>query len=168
MQQHLHNAPLVDKINYSNLIDIVNYLVITMKSSLPNTLFMLMQSYRVTTRDAINANDLGLNAMHVRCLHIIAATPQCTANDIVTQTQRDKAQIARLIKELLALNLINKCASEHDKRCFIVSFTASGTALFNKLLSAERQVNEQMCKNLNSTQINDFLNTAQTMIKNMQ
>ena len=103
MQQHLHNAPLVDKINYSNLIDIVNHLVITMKSSLPNTLFMLMQSYRVTTRDAINANDLGLNAMHVRCLHIIAATSQCTANDIVTQTQRDKAQIARLIERAFSI-----------------------------------------------------------------
>ena len=71
-----------------------------MNSSLANTLFALMQNYRVTIREAINAGELGLNAMHVRCLHIIAATPQCTANDIVNQTQRDKAQIARLVKEL--------------------------------------------------------------------
>jgi len=163
----LHNAPLVDKINYNNLIDFVNHYGFIMNSSLANTLFALMQNYRVTIREAINAGELGLNAMHVRCLHIIAATPQCTANDIVNQTQRDKAQIARLVKELLALNLIDKNASEHDKRCFILSFTAQGCALYDKLLNAEQHVNAQMCKNLNSQQINDFLYTAQQMIKNM-
>jgi DNA-binding MarR family transcriptional regulator len=163
----LHNAPLVDKINYNNLIDFVNHYGFIMNSSLANTLFALMQNYRVTIREAINAGELGLNAMHVRCLHIIAATPQCTANDIVNQTQRDKAQIARLVKELLALNLIDKNASEHDKRCFILSFTAQGCALYDKLLNAEQHVNAQMCKNLNPQQINDFLDTAQQMIKNM-
>ena len=163
----MHNAPLVDKINYNNLIDFVNHYGFIMNSSLANTLFALMQNYRVTIREAINAGELGLNAMHVRCLHIIAATPQCTANDIVNQTQRDKAQIARLVKELLALNLIHKNASEHDKRCFILSFTAQGCALYDKLLNAEQHVNAQMCKNLNSQQINDFLYTAQQMIKNM-
>lgn len=84
--------------------------------------------------------------MHVRCLHIIATTTHCTANDIVNQTQRDKAQIARLVKELLTLNLINKNASEHDKRCFILSFTTQVCTLYEKLLNAEQQVNVQMCK----------------------
>ncbi|OIN09123.1 MarR family winged helix-turn-helix transcriptional regulator [Oceanisphaera psychrotolerans] len=139
-----------------------------MNTTLVNTLFTLMNHYRVTIRQAIDANELGLNAMHVRCLHIISATSHCTANDIVTQTQRDKAQIARLIKELVALNLINKYASEHDKRSFIISLTPQGTELFNKLLDAEQQVNEQMCKNLNEQQISDFLATAKKMINNMQ
>jgi len=40
--------------------------------------------------------------------------------------------------------------------------------LFEKLLAAEKHVNDQMCKTLNPKQINDFLNTAQQMIKNMQ
>ncbi|MBQ4833350.1 MarR family transcriptional regulator [Pseudoalteromonas sp. MMG010] len=139
-----------------------------MNTPLANTLFALMQNYRVTIREAINANDLGLNAMHVRCLHIIAVTKHCTANDIVTQSQRDKAQIARLIKELINLNLINKCASEHDKRCFILTFTVQGSELFNQLLAAEEKVNKKMCQNLSPEQLNTFLLTAQQMIKNMQ
>lgn len=163
----MHNAQLVDKINYINLIDFVNHYGFPMHISLANTLFALIQNYRVTIREAINAGELGLNAMHVRCLHIIATTTQCTANDIVNQTQRDKAQIARLVKELIALKLINKDASEHDKRCFILSFTSEGRSLYGKLLAAEQQVNAQMCKNLNPQQINDFLHTAQQMIKNM-
>ena len=138
-----------------------------MNTPLSNTLFELMQNYRVTIREAINAKELGINAMHVRFIHIIAGTSNCTANDIVTRTQRDKAQIARLVKDLIALNLINKQASEHDKRCFILSLTEQGNTLFDKLLASEQQINDQMCKNLNPQQIKDFLNTAQQMIKNM-
>lgn len=133
-----------------------------------NTLFTLMQSYRVTIRKAINANELGLNAMHVQCLHIIATTLRCTANDIVTRTQRDKAQIARLIKELITLNLIVKCASEEDKRSFILSFTAQGDVLFSKLLTAEQQVNALMCKNLTPQQIKDFSSVAVMMSENLK
>ncbi|MEL0659933.1 MarR family transcriptional regulator [Psychromonas arctica] len=133
-----------------------------------NTLFTLMQSYRVTIRKAINANELGLNAMHVRCLHIIAGNKGCTANDIVNQTQRDKAQIARLVKELIGLNLIDKRASEEDKRSYILSFTVQGNELFNKLLNAEQQVNELMCQNLTPQQIQAFSNVASIMSQNMQ
>lgn len=139
-----------------------------MKSLIANTLMTLMQSYRVTIREAINANDLGLNAMHVRCLHIIAVTNLCTANDIVNASQRDKAQIARLIKELITLKLIEKCASENDKRSFILSFTSEGNALFNKLLNAEQKINEQMCKNLTPLQIQEFQKIATQMSANIQ
>ena len=163
----MHNAPLVDKINYNKLIDFVNYIESFMNTPLSNTLFELMQNYRVTIREAINAGELGINAMHVRCIHIIASVNNCTANDIVTKTQRDKAQIARLIKDLIGLNLINKQASEHDKRCFILSLTEQGKVLFDKLLASEQKINNQMCKNLNPQKIKDFLDIAQQMIKNM-
>ena len=139
-----------------------------MKSLIANTLFVLMQNYRVTIRQAINANELGLNAMHVRCLHIIAVTHFCTANDIVNQTRRDKAQIARLIKELVALKLVNKFANENDKRSFIISFTHEGKVLFTKLLNAEQQINEQMCKNLTPQQIQEFQHVASQMSDNIQ
>jgi hypothetical protein len=43
----------------------------------------LSQFYRVNIRAAVNASELGLNGMHVRCLHVIATTPACTANCIV-------------------------------------------------------------------------------------
>jgi DNA-binding MarR family transcriptional regulator len=133
-----------------------------------NTLFTLMQSYRVTIREAINANELGLNAMHVQCLHLIANNKDCTANDIVVKTQRDKAQIARLVKELINLSLLIKKASETDKRRFELSFTAEGKVLYNKLLKAEQAINDKMCKHLTSQQINDFLSIAEQINNNIQ
>ena len=133
-----------------------------------NTLFALMQRYRVTIRDAINANELGLNAMHVQCLHIIANNIDCTANDIVVKMQRDKAQIARLVKELINLSLLVKKASETDKRRFVLSFTVEGKTLYTKLLKAEQTINDKMCKDLTTQQITDFLAIAQQINNNMQ
>ncbi|MFY8325078.1 MarR family winged helix-turn-helix transcriptional regulator [Pseudoalteromonas sp. ZZD1] len=138
------------------------------QQNLAATLFALAQSYRVTVRNSINANELGINALHVRCLHIIAQTPGCTANDIVQQTQRDKAQIARLIKELIKLDLVTKCADENDKRCFILSFTTAGEQLLQKLHAAEQSVDALLCKGLDQSQIDNFLHTANTMISNIK
>ncbi|TMN72764.1 MarR family transcriptional regulator [Pseudoalteromonas sp. S1727] len=137
------------------------------QQNLASTLFTLTQSYRLIVRDAINATELGLNALHVKCLHIIADTPHCTANDIVNKTQRDKAQIARLIKELLSLALIAKCADENDKRCFILSLTNSGKTLYKTLKQAESTVDTLLCKGLDQAQIDNFLMVANTMINNV-
>lgn len=138
------------------------------QQNLATTLFALSQSYRVTVRNSINANELGINALHVRCLHIIAQTPHCTANDIVQKTQRDKAQIARLIKELLKLDLISKCADENDKRCFILTFTHAGEQLLEKLRAAEQSVDALLCQGLEQSQIDSFLHIANTMISNIK
>ncbi|TMP41620.1 MarR family transcriptional regulator, partial [Pseudoalteromonas sp. S1688] len=83
----------------------------------------------------------------------------CSAIDFVNQTHSYKAHIARLVKVLLALNLILKNAIEHDKRCYILSFTAQGCTLNDKILNAQQHENPQMSKNLNQKQIKDFLNT---------
>lgn len=138
------------------------------QTSLSSALFTLAQSYRVTVREAINANELGLNALHVRCLHIIAETQHCTANDIVAQTGRDKAQIARLVKELIKLELVSKCADKNDKRCLILSFTEQGKTLFSRLQIAEKQVDSKLCEGLTETQITEFISTATTMINNIK
>ena len=80
--------------------------------NLRETIFALAQSYRVHIKEAVNANELGLNGMHVRCLHAIANCPQCTANAIVNQLGKDKAQIARLIKDMLDKGWLEKHSSE--------------------------------------------------------
>ncbi|RBW46062.1 MarR family transcriptional regulator [Psychromonas sp. B3M02] len=139
-----------------------------MDTPIINNLFTLMQRYRMTMRDVINANELGLNAMHVRCLHIIEATEACTANDIVQKMQRDKAQVARLVKDLMNLGFIEKNASKEDKRRFILSFTESGSALLMKLLAAQKEINNSLCKGLNKAQLDTFLSVVDKMSENLK
>lgn len=76
--------------------------------TLRDYIFSLSQFYRVNIRTAVDASELGLNGMHVRCLHVIANTPVCSASCIVKNMGRDKAQIARLVKEMIAKGWLEK------------------------------------------------------------
>jgi DNA-binding MarR family transcriptional regulator len=57
---------------------------------------------------ALREAELGLVAMEARTLRFIARHPGCTQNDIVRESGRDKAQIARIIKVLLERGEIRK------------------------------------------------------------
>jgi DNA-binding MarR family transcriptional regulator len=60
--------------------------------------------------------ELGLVAMEARTLRFIARHPGCTQNDIVHESGRDKAQIARIIKVLLERDEIRKKTAVGGKR----------------------------------------------------
>jgi DNA-binding MarR family transcriptional regulator len=59
---------------------------------------------------------LGLVAMEARTLRFIARHPGCTQNDIVQESGRDKAQIARIIKVLVERDEIRKRTAVGGKR----------------------------------------------------
>lgn len=128
----------------------------------------LSQHYRVNIRTAVNANELGLNGMHVRCLHVIANTPECTANYIVRSMGRDKAQIARLVKEMIGKGWIKKQASREDKRSQILSLTASGRQLQQKISLLEQDLESTILNGLSAQDVKDFHRIAGKMLTNLR
>jgi DNA-binding MarR family transcriptional regulator len=75
--------------------------------------------------------ELGLVAMEARTLRFIARHPGCTQNDIVRESGRDKAQIARIIKVLLERGEIRKRAAGAGKRQHL-EVTPAGAKLHAK------------------------------------
>jgi DNA-binding MarR family transcriptional regulator len=128
----------------------------------------LSQHYRLNIRTAVNANELGLNGMHVRCLHVIANTPECTANYIVRSMGRDKAQIARLVKEMIGKGWIKKQASREDKRSQILSSTASGRQLQQKISLLEQDLESTILNGLSAQDVKDFHRIAGKMLTNLR
>lgn len=128
----------------------------------------LSQYYRVNIRTAVNASELGLNGMHVRCLHVIANAPDCTANYIVKNMGRDKAQIARLVKEMISKGWIEKQASREDKRSQILSLTASGRQLQQKISLLEQDLESTILNGLSAQDVKDFHRIAGKMLANLR
>jgi DNA-binding MarR family transcriptional regulator len=128
----------------------------------------LSQHYRLNIRTAVNANEVGLNGMHVRCLHVIANTPECTANYIVRSMGRDKAQIARLVKEMIGKGWIKKQASREDKRSQILSSTASGRQLQQKISLLEQDLESTILNGLSAQDVKDFHRIAGKMLTNLR
>lgn len=130
-------------------------------------IFAISERYRVTIRAAIDANELGIGAMHVRSLTVIAETQDCTANHIVTTLSRDKAQVARLVKELLAAGLIEKNAHPEDKRSQILTLSSSGNTLMKQLKAAKATIQLQMTQGLSTHELDLFNAIAHKIADNL-
>ncbi|CAM3115814.1 MarR family winged helix-turn-helix transcriptional regulator [Vibrio rarus] len=137
------------------------------KNAIPETIFNIIQSYRHAMRTELQANQLGLNGMHVRCLIFIQQHHQCTANDIVHHFSKDKAQVARLIKEMILNDWIAKAPHPDDKRSQLLSLTEQGTKLSQEIQKAQQNIQAKMQQDLTEEQIQTFIQVAQKLQKNL-
>lgn len=135
--------------------------------TLRDCIFALSQAYRGHIKGAVNANELGLNGMHVRCLHVIAYQSQCTANTIVQSIGKDKAQIARLIKDMIDKGWVEKQASEEDKRSQILSLSNAGKQLQQQIGELEKEIEGSLLDGLSRQDIADFHRISKKMLANL-
>lgn len=132
------------------------------------SIFSIFQLYKLAMRSTLKANEVGLNAMHVRCLPFISQSNHCTANDIVQFFTRDKAQIARLIKEMIDNQWLTKNANPEDKRSQILSLTTQGQELVTLILKTQSDVDKKMQENLTNEELQVFKKTAQKIATNLR
>jgi len=136
--------------------------------SISTSVFDIVHSYKMAMRTALNANEIGLNGMSVKCLTFINSSKNCTANDIVLFLNRDKAQIARLLKEIIANDWVIKRANPEDKRSQLLSLTEEGEKLAKLIAVTHEKVYKKMQGNISSEELNAFKQTAAKLAENLQ
>jgi len=134
---------------------------------LSDTVFSLVHSYRSAMRSTLKANVVGLNGMHVRCLPFIERKKGCTANDLVTFFMRDKAQIARLIKEMIANDWVTRTANPEDKRSQLLALTEEGKELVALISATQHKVHNKMQENLTAEELATFARISAIMANNL-
>lgn len=72
----------------------------------------------------------------------------CTAHTIVEITGKDKAQITRLINELVKIDLIKRQQNPNDKRQFWLSLTPLGFATFTQISDIRQALSQQALNHL--------------------
>ncbi|MBR9729092.1 MarR family winged helix-turn-helix transcriptional regulator [Shewanella intestini] len=138
------------------------------KELLSTSIFKLFDAYRHNMRKAMKANELGICSMHVQCILYIKQHQACTANDIVKHLARDKAQIARLIKEMIEKTWLVKQINPNDKRSQQLLLTEKGHALADSIQQTQHQVHQQMQNQLNTEDLIEFQRIANLLTKNLQ
>ena len=136
--------------------------------SISDTIFGIVHSYRLAMRSALKAKEIGLNAMHVKCLSFIYRSEICTANDIVNHFARDKAQIARLIKEMIGKKWLTKTANPEDKRSQLLSLTEDGKELAKLISETQSNVHKKMQENLTLEELEEFKKIAGIISTNLR
>ncbi|CAH0536385.1 MarR family winged helix-turn-helix transcriptional regulator [Vibrio marisflavi] len=137
-------------------------------SPLSDSIFEIVHSYKVAMRRALKAKELGLNKMYVKCLSFIHASENCTANDIVSHFGRDKAQIARLIKDMIENGWLTKSPDPNDKRSQLLVLTTEGQELAIRVLDAQSALQTKMQHNLTDEEIALFKKIAGKVSENLK
>lgn len=107
----------------------------------------LMHQFRVCLRTvSVDTEDLAGFLAHV--LTVIASGKALTARDIVLSSGRDKAQVARVLKDLQRRGLIGRHPHQGDRRVVGLSVTPAGEELAGTLIAHRRRVETAMTQSL--------------------
>ena len=108
----------------------------------------LMHSLRHHMRDAMRADGDGLGLMEARCLRYFARHPGATQSDLVQQSGRDKAQIARIVKGLIDRELLCGQPNPADGRSQVLQVSPKGEALQRKMRSHQAAFERRLMRGL--------------------
>lgn len=137
------------------------------ESTLSDNLHRLMHVYRSRLRAEVAARDLGLPITHIRALKGVCSNPESTAHSIAQRMQRDKAQITRVLKELLNDGLIEKQPNPKDGRSQLLFPTEKGSAVLTELLQAEQKTADVMTRSLGQQELQLFAELTGRMVENL-
>lgn len=157
------------------MVDIINFMTANAMNQIPigEALHRLLHAYRRAMRQSYQDAGIALAVSHIRSLKVIHHHQQlpeepCTAQVIATSLERDKAQIARVVRDLLEDNLIEKHHHPSDRRSQILQLTEKGEATLIHIGEAERQASLRMARGLNEDEMEMFVRLAGAMTDNLK
>lgn len=131
------------------------------------TTFHLAHAIKQQLGDQLEAQNLGIATMHVRVLKVISKSNAATAIDIADLFKRDKAQITRVVNQLIDKGLVQKEPNPDDKRSQLLSLTPAGRALQERLRAISDDMEEQIARGIEAADLDTFMKVAQKMTKNL-
>lgn len=134
---------------------------------LSEALFNLVHAVRNNMKQEIKLLNIDLSPMHLKSLKVISRIDDCTGQKLADFMGRDKAQINRLIKELLSQELIIKTDNEKDKRSHLLTLSVKGIEIITLFKTAEKQLFDKMVNNVSAEKIADFIALSQTLRANL-
>ena len=136
-------------------------------SSLEHHIAHLTQCMRENISKLLVKKGITLTFFQSLVLQKIAENTPCTAHDVVVATQKDKAQITRLINELIKLEYVIRQQDELDKRQYILTLTTEGQECFADIKLIRQQVSEKMTQGVTQTQQEQLIEWIMLMENNL-
>ncbi|MBD1583864.1 MarR family winged helix-turn-helix transcriptional regulator [Pseudoalteromonas sp. S16_S37] len=138
-----------------------------MNTDLPDSFLALTFRFKSLVLKAIREQGIEVVPMEIQSLHLINRTEHCTAAVMSEQMDRDKGQLARLIKEMISKGLIEKTKNPNDTRSHLLSLTNNGKAVLERVLAIEAKIIQKMRLGLTPEQIKAFNKVAAIMSANL-
>ncbi|PSW13215.1 MarR family transcriptional regulator [Photobacterium rosenbergii] len=131
------------------------------------SLFQLVHMLKRHMHEHIEQLNLNITPMHLRVLKIINKKQSCTAIDIAQFLNRDKAQVTRLLNELIKQSLIEKVPNPEDKRSQRLLVTSEGMAILAQLETIDSKMNDKMMRGISQKELEEFERITGLMTENL-
>ncbi|MDN0105353.1 MarR family winged helix-turn-helix transcriptional regulator [Yersinia rochesterensis] len=105
-------------------------------------------SFHLRMKEQVVANDSGLSAFQAQLLNLIGRNDGISQQALGSFTERDKAQIARAIKELDTGGFVTRSLKASDKRTKCLTLTPAGSALHIQLNALRGQLAVEVLSSL--------------------
>lgn len=101
---------------------------------------------RLSARDDADATDL--SPFQAKALAFIGRVPGATQHELVERSGRDKAQVARIVKELEERGLVTRHPDARDGRVQRLELSTAGAEQFARLLRRRAAIAADMMRGL--------------------
>ena len=133
-----------------------------------DNIFGLFYQFKACMLKALSDTGASIAPMHVKSLHIINRTSPCTAQDIALTMGRDKAQVTRLVNDLINRSLVCKKPNPKDKRSQFISLTPSGVEMVKVMSQVQKEIMQFMQKDIALEDLEAFNRVALLMTENLK
>lgn len=132
------------------MVDKVNDMSEKLADAVFESIHSVMHLYRAQQYRVLRDGPHDLTHMENKVLGFFAAHPDATLRELVQRSGRDKAQLARLIKELRDKDLLQGQVDAVDRRITRLRLTASGMSVHEALRRQGQLLNEVAVQGLST------------------
>lgn len=107
-------------------------------------------------------------ATYLKVTRLIESNQPCTAQTLVQQLQRDKAQITRLLNDMEKAGLITRKPNPEDRRSQLLSLSQKGEEDFATMRNIEKQVVNKMMQGISQKETDTIITLLNRLNENLQ
>ena len=111
---------------------------------------------------------VGVSKVQMRALRLVWSEEGVTLMDITKTLKRDKAQVTRLIDELVKAELVMRVPNPDDGRSKILRLTDGGVKLFERVEAVEAQFSEKLIRGIEPEDLAAFYRVADQLSDNLK
>jgi DNA-binding MarR family transcriptional regulator len=128
----------------------------------------LMHRFRALQYHGLRDGPEAVTHMESKVLGFFARHPGATASELAEHSGRDKAQLARLLKRLVDVGLLERVADETDRRHQRLSLTLAGLAVQDALQQQHRRLAADAVAGLDQTEQAQLLSLLQRVNERLE
>ena len=126
----------------------------------------LIHQFKTHMRRSLQDGEQGLAPMEARALGFFARHPSSTATQLAQHAGRDKAQVTRLIRELLERGFLESAPDEDDRRSHRMRLTERGREVQTVLRRQRKALARRMLSDFSAEERAQLSNLLRRMRAN--